>query len=99
MSAETRSFIVWCRQDNQRDVIQVRIIRVDTGSAVHLQENTFLLRISIDETNALERCSIRHIATGDEAFLQAGANLRTFITDHIVQNVEPSADTPDTPTP
>ena len=96
----TLSLIVWCHQDAQSDVIQMRIIRVDTGEPIHLRENMFLLRITTTtsgESAMIERCAIRHIASGREAYMQSGPNLRTFINECVLRSQEPPLDTPDTP--
>jgi hypothetical protein len=97
MSSDTLSLIVWCRPDAQSDAIQLRTIRVDTGETVRIRENTLLLRISTDASTAIERCAIRHIASGREAYVQGGAHLRAFINDCILQQQEPPLDNaPDT---
>lgn len=95
----TFSLLVWCHQDAQNDAIQMRIVRVDTGEPVHVRENTFLLRITTvpsGESALIERCAIRHIASGREAYVQSGANLRTFINECVLQPQEPPLDAPDT---
>jgi hypothetical protein len=97
MSSDTLSLIVWCRQDAQGDAIQLRIIRVDTGETIRIRENTLLLRITTDASAAIERCAIRHIASGREAYAQGGVHLRAFINDCILQQREPPSDiAPDT---
>lgn len=96
----TFSLLVWCQQDAQSDAIQMRIIRVDTGEPVHLRENTFLLRITTlpsAESALIERCAIRHIASGREAYMQSGPNLRTFINECVLPLQEPPLDAADTP--
>ena len=98
MSGEPLSLIVWCRQDALTDVIHARVTSVETGESMHVDENTFLLRITTDETSGVERCSIRHIASGRVAHVQGGPNLRTFIKDCVLQHNEPEqSDTPEKP--
>jgi len=79
LSSETISILVWCWHDLQTDVTQLRVKRVDTGEDVHLNEGSFLLRISRDESSSVERCLIRHIASGREAYIQSGPPLRAFV--------------------
>ena len=98
MSGEPVSLIVWCRQDAQTSVIHARVTSVETGESMHVDENTFLLRIITDETSGVERCSIRHIASGRVAHMQGGPNLRTFIKDCVLQHNEPEqSGTPEKP--
>ncbi len=97
MSVETLSLIVWCRQDAQTDVIHARVTYVDTGEAVHVDENTFLLRITTDETTAVERCSIHHIASGRIAHVQGGPHLRAFINDCVLRHNKREPGAPEKP--
>lgn len=62
---------------------------MDTGDTMHVDENTFLLRITTDQTSGVERCSIRHVASGRVAHVQGGPNLRTFINDCVLRHNEP----------
>jgi len=59
--------------------MQLRLVYVDTAEEVRLKEGSFLLRISRDESSSIERCLIRHVASGREAYLQAGPRLRAFV--------------------
>lgn len=79
MGSETFSVIVWVRRDLLAGTTQLKVVRVDTSEEVHLSEGSFLLRISRDEDKSVERCFIRHIASGREAYVQSGPNLRAFI--------------------
>jgi len=98
MSGEPLSLILWCRQDAQTDVIHARVTSVDTGETMHVDENTFLLRITTDQTVGVERCSIRHVASGRVAHVQGGPNLRTFINDCVLRHNEPEqSGTPEKP--
>ena len=97
MSSENLSIIVWCWYDLPTDVIQVRMVRVDTGKDVRVQDGNFLLRISIDERTSIVRCSIRHIASGREAYMQGGPNLRTFVQACLLSDGESGAAAPGTP--
>jgi len=81
MDVEEISVIIWCWHDLQSDTTKLRVVSVDTGEAMHLSDGSFLLRISMDRNASLLRCLIRHIASGSEAFVQSGLNLRTFVID------------------
>lgn len=78
-SRETLSIIVWCWHDPQADALSLRAVYTDTQEEVPLRTGTFLLRISLDEEAPVQRCSIRHIASGREAYMQGGPNLRAFV--------------------
>ena len=41
----------------------------------------FLIRLSADTGKAVERCLIRHIASGREVYVQSGAGLSRFIRE------------------
>lgn len=97
MSSENLSIIVWCWYDLPTDVIQVRMVRVDTGEDVRVQEGSFLLQISTDEVTSIMRCSIRHFASGREAYVQGGPNLRTFVQACLLSGGEFGPAAPDTP--
>ncbi|GAC1656736.1 MAG: hypothetical protein NVS4B7_01020 [Ktedonobacteraceae bacterium] len=57
----------------------MQVVRTDTAEEVRLDSGSFLLRISVDEAALVERCLIRHIASGREVYVQSGPGLRTFI--------------------
>ncbi len=59
--------------------MQLRIVRTDTAEEVRLSDSTFLLRISTDENAPVQRCLLRHIASGREAYVQGGPGLRAFV--------------------
>ena len=79
MSSEVFSFIVSCWHDELASATRLRVVEVDTGEEVQLSDGSFLLRISRDENASVERCFIRHIASGREAYVQGGPNLRAFV--------------------
>ena len=95
MSSETFSVIVWFWHDQLTNATQLKVVRVDTSEEVRLTDGSFLLRISRDGETSVERCLIRHISSGREAYIQSGPNLRAFVKDCLLQNSgsEP-ADTP-----
>ena len=79
------SVIVRCRLDPKTNVTLLRVVDVETGEDVHLDDTSFLLRISIHGKAAVTRCYIRHIASGNEAYVQGSAKLRAFIKDHLLK--------------
>jgi hypothetical protein len=85
---ETVSIIVWCQRDSRRpDTICLQLVRVDTGEDVRLGEGVFLLRVPMDE-DAPARCLIRHLTTGQEAYVQGGINLRAFVKAYLLEQSE-----------
>ncbi len=90
MSRPVLSLIVSCEYDLQSDTTQVRIARVDTGENVRLREGSFLLRCSLNGRASAQRCLIRHIASGREAYVQVGPGLRDFIKDCLLDTSESS---------
>ena len=79
MENEELSIIIWCWPDLQTNAAQLRVVSVATREEVHLNSGSFLLRISIDAKASVTRCFIRHIASGREAYVQGGPNLRAFV--------------------
>jgi len=79
MSSETFSAILWCWHDLPTGAFQLRAVHVDTTEEIHLNDGSFLLRISVDADASVLRCLIRHIASGREAYVQGGPNLLTFV--------------------
>jgi hypothetical protein len=86
MSSETFSILLWCWRDRQRNVTQIRVLRVDTGEEVYFSDSSYLLRISTDE-NVL-RCLIRHIASGREVYVQSSLRLREFVKACLLKDAE-----------
>ena len=86
MASEVFSFIVFCSHDLLTDSTRVRMVSVSTGKDVPLRDCSFLLRISFDEEVSDLRFFIRHIASGREAYVQSGPNLRAFIQDCLLGN-------------
>jgi len=69
-------------------------VRVDTSEEVRLTDGSFLLRISRDGETSVERCLIRHISSGREAYIQSGPNLRAFVKACLLNNDESAPDAP-----
>jgi hypothetical protein len=87
-SSDTFSIIVWFWHDLLTNTTQLKVVRVDTSEEVQLSDGSFLLRISRDKDTAVERCLIRHMLSGREAYVQGGSNLRAFIKDCFLSNGE-----------
>jgi hypothetical protein len=100
MSSEGYSIIVRCRYDLPSGTTRLEAVRVDTGEVIHLKEGDFLLRVSMSR-GAFLRCSIRHLGSGEEVFVQGGRKLQTFIRNTLLngstQRLPPSE--PDTTAP
>lgn len=79
MNSKVFSVIVRCWWDEPSATTRLQVVRVDTTEEVHLSDSAFLLRFYSSKGKARERCLIRHLATGREASIQGGANLRTLI--------------------
>ena len=75
MSSETFFVIVWFWHDQLTNPTRLKVVRVDTSEEVQLTGGSFLLRISRDGETSVERCLIRHISSGREAYVQGGPNL------------------------
>ncbi len=79
LQSQTYSVIVQCTHDVQTDTMQLRVKRTDSGEQVHLNDASFLLRISIDNNAALVRCLIRHLTSGRESYIQSSTQLQAFV--------------------
>lgn len=97
MSSESFSLLIWLLNDLPMHTTMVRVQRVDTGEYVPLQEGSFLLRIATEEDASILRCSIRHLASGREAYIQSGQTLQAFILSTLLDH-EGTAFSP-SPTP
>ena len=94
MSSNTFSLIVKCWYDLQTDSTHLQVVRTDTAEDVQLSSGTFLLRISVEEAASVERCYIRHIASGREAYVQGGPGLRAFVKTCLLNGGSPETDGP-----
>ncbi len=88
MEHEEVSIIVSCWHDLQTDATQLRVIHVGTSEDVPLRDGNFLLRISTDASTSVQRCLIRHLASGREAYIQGGPHLRAFIRACLLDSSE-----------
>jgi hypothetical protein len=94
MSSKTFSILVRCWYDQPNDATQIQVLRADTSGEIHLEDSSYLLRISLDEVTLIGRCFIRHLASGREAYVQGGPNLNTFIKDCLLKNGDPGYSDP-----
>ena len=87
MSTEIASFILqcWYEQNSNR----LKVVRVDTGEEVALGRSSFLLRLFVDDTTAIERCLIRHLMSGREVYIQSGSSLQAFIKSCLLNDDTP----------
>lgn len=83
MENEEFSVIVRCWLDLQTNATRLRVVSVETGEEVHLDDASFLLRTSIH--GKVSRCYIRHIASGNEAYVQGSAKLRAFVKAYLLK--------------
>ena len=79
MNSNVFSIVVKCWHDTQNDATHLQVVRTDTAHEVYLSNSTFLLRIPAQNSTTGERCYIRHIASGRDAYIQGGPGLRDFI--------------------
>jgi hypothetical protein len=94
MSSNALSIIVKCWYDTQTGATNLQVVRTDTAEEVHLGNSTFLLRIPAEGTASVERCYIRHIASGREAYVQGGPSLRAFVKACLLNSSSPESDDP-----
>jgi hypothetical protein len=79
MAKNMFSIVLKCWRDRQAGTTHLQVVRTDTAQEVLLDAASFLIRVSVDETDQIERCLIRHISSGREVYLQSGSGLRAFI--------------------
>jgi hypothetical protein len=79
MAKSVFSIIVKYRHDPQTNLSRLQLVRTDTGKEIYPDNGSFLLRITVDEVTQVERCLIRHIASGREVYVQSGPGLQAFI--------------------
>jgi hypothetical protein len=75
-------------RDLQTNLNQLRLVEVATNKEIHLSDGSFLLRILPVEDGTIVRCYVRHLTSGQEAYLQGGVNLRAFVNDCLLRNDE-----------
>ncbi len=86
MSKCMLSIIMKCWYDPQTRATRLQLVRTDTAEEVGLSSANFLLRITQDEVTQTERCFIRHIASGQEVYVQSGPGLQAFIKSYLLSS-------------
>jgi hypothetical protein len=81
----TLSLLVRCWRVRGDTAMRLQVERLD-GGQVGLSSGSFLVRVAMDEERLVNRCLIRHIASGREAYIQGGANLSAFVSDCLLQD-------------
>lgn len=79
MAKNMFSIVLKCWRDQQAGTTHLQVVRTDTAEEVFLDAGSFLIRVSVDEVDQVERCLIRHISSGREVYIQSGSGLRAFI--------------------
>ena len=87
MSTEITSFILQCWYEQNTN--RLKVVRVDTGEEVALSKSSFLLRLIVDDSTAIERCLIRHLKSGREVYIQSGSSLQAFIKSCLLTDDTP----------
>ena len=94
MNGNLFSIVVKCWHDPMTGTTHVQVVRTDTAQEVLLGNNTFLLRIPVEEKGRVQRCWMRHIASGREAYVQGGPGLRDFIKTCLLNGGSPESENP-----
>jgi hypothetical protein len=94
MDSNVFSIVVKCWHDTLTGTTHLQVVRTDTAQEVLLGNSTFLLRIPVDGMGTVERCYIRHIASGREAYVQGGPGLRDFIKTCLLNGGSPETGNP-----
>ena len=87
MSTTTASFVIQCWQALHTSIKLVRIVRIETEQTVPIATNSFLLRFTHSDDGRSERCYIRHIASGREAYLQGGLDMGNFVRECVLEQI------------
>jgi len=88
MPKSVLSIMMKCWYDPQTNSTRLRLVRTDSAEEVYLESGSFLLRITVDEVAQVERCLIRHVATGREVYVQSGPGMQAFIKSCLLANIE-----------
>ena len=91
MGNRTISVLVRLWYDRETDTTQLQILRTDNAEKVHTSDISLHLRIWVEKEKVV-RCSIRHIASGREAYLQGGPRLLAFVNDFLLNGGRPEHD-------
>lgn len=88
MSKSIFSIMMKCWYDPQTNSTRLQLVRTDTAEEVYLDSGSFLLRITVDEVALVERCLIRHIASGREVYVQSGPGLQAFLKSYLLADTQ-----------
>jgi hypothetical protein len=94
MSKDAPAVILWLGHDPGTGAMQVHITRSDTAQDVPLRDGSFLLRLITNEKSSVQRCLIRHLASGREVYVQSGPKLRAFIKACLLISDAEGSETP-----
>jgi hypothetical protein len=75
---------VQCWYEAETGATRVKVERIDQQEEIQLNDGTFLVRVTFDRGQLVQRCFIRHLASGREAYVQGGPGLSTFIRDSLL---------------
>jgi hypothetical protein len=70
---------IQCWREADTGTTRLRIERLDRPEEVQLADATFLVRVAFDQGRLMERCYIRHVGSGREAYVQGGPALSAFV--------------------
>jgi hypothetical protein len=87
MSTTTASFVIQCWRDLPTGVKLVRVVRVETEQTVPIATTSFLLRFTRSADGVIERCYMRHIASGRESYVQGGPGLSAFVHECLLEQI------------
>ena len=83
-SLDGLSVRVQCWHDSETGATRLRVERIDRQEEIELSDGAFLLRVAFHRKRLIERCFIRHLASGREAYVQGGPGLSAFIRDSLL---------------
>jgi hypothetical protein len=81
----TYAFWIHCSRDQHTGPLRVRVSSLSNPD-VHVRAGSFLVRVWIDRHNRLDRCQVRHVASGEETRVQGGPGLSAFVRRHLLED-------------
>jgi hypothetical protein len=78
MENEELTIIVRFWRDKQKNGVRLQVVNVDTAEEMLVSNSSFLLRFWVQDAT-VERCLIRHLSSGHQAYVQSGAGLQALI--------------------
>lgn len=91
MTTTSASFVIQCWHEQPTGIRLVRVVRVETEQTIPLATNSFLLRFTCSADGSIERCYMRHIASGRQAYVQGGPGLSAFVRECLLEQISDSA--------